>query len=65
MKNLCLLESEEPDKKGPSMVLYITRKGDCMWDIAKKYRTTVERLKAINEVEADSLEEGKKLLVVR
>ena len=65
MKNLCLLESEEPEKKGPSMVLYITRKGDCMWDIAKKYRTTVERLKAINEVEADSLEEGKKLLVVR
>lgn len=65
MKNLCLLESEEPDRKGPSMVLYITRKGDCMWDIAKKYRTTVERLKAINEVEADSLEEGKKLLVVR
>ena len=47
------------------MVLYITIKRDCMWDIAKKYRTTVERLKAINEVEADSLEEGKKLLVVR
>lgn len=65
MKNLCLLESDGPEKKGPSMVLYITRKGDCMWDIAKKYRTTVERLKTINEVEADSLEEGRKLLVVR
>ena len=65
MKNLCLLETEQPDKKGPAMVLYITQKGDCLWDIAKKYRTTVERIKTINEVEADSLEEGKKLLVVR
>ena len=65
MKNLCLLENEQPDKKGPSMVLYITQKGDCLWDIAKKYRTTVERIKTINEVEADSIEEGKKLLVVR
>ncbi len=65
MKNLCLLETEQPDKKGPAMVLYITQKGDCLWDIAKKYRTTVERIRAINEVEADSLEAGKKLLVVR
>lgn len=65
MKNLCLLETEQPDKKGPAMVLYITQKGDCLWDIAKKYRTTVERIRVINEVEADSLEAGKKLLVVR
>ncbi len=65
MKNLCLIENEQPDKKGPAMVLYITRKGDCLWDIAKKYRTTVERIKTINEVETDSPEEGKKLLVVR
>lgn len=65
MKNLCFIESEEPAKKGPSMILYVTQKGDCLWDIAKKYRTTVERLRLINDIESDNIEEGKKLLVVR
>ena len=65
MKNLCLLEGDEPEAKGPSMVLYITRKGDRLWDIAKKYRTTVDSLKAINEVDGEIPGEGQKLLIVK
>ena len=63
----CEVEEYEENEflKFPSIIGYIATGEETLWDIAKKYRTTVERLKAINEVEADSLEEGKKLLVVR
>ena len=53
----------------PSMAIYICRKGDSLWDIAKRFKTTAESIRVINDLGDDfsgeSLREGLKLLIVK
>ena len=45
-------EGGETDKGDmPSIVIYFASKGERLWDIAKKYRTTAERLATANGIE--------------
>ncbi|MEF9991527.1 MAG: DUF3794 domain-containing protein [Peptostreptococcaceae bacterium] len=37
----------------PSITLYIAREGDKLWNIAKKYNTTIDDIAEINEIKAD------------
>ena len=46
-----------------SFVVYFAKKGDVLWDIAKKYGTSVEHLLAINDSVSDSIKPGMKILV--
>ena len=49
-----------------SMNIYIVKKGDNLWDIAKKYKTSVSKLANINELpDENKLDVGQKLLVIR
>ena len=49
-----------------AMALYITSPGDTLWDVAKRYRTDISTLTAVNDInEGDSLTAGMKLLVAR
>ncbi len=52
-------------RKTPCIVGYKVKKGDTLWKIAKKYYTSVESLKLINELKGDELAEGQMLLVVK
>ncbi len=47
------------------MVGYMVKKGDSLWKIAKKYYTTVENIKKINELTGNEIKEGEMLLVVK
>ena len=47
-------------------VIYMVQKGDSLWKIAKKYRTTVADIVAVNEIEnPDLIYPGQKLLIIR
>ncbi len=42
---------------------YIVKSGDSLWSIARRYNTTVNKLKDINNLKSDLLSVGMKLLV--
>ncbi len=49
-----------------SMYVYIIKKGDTLWDIAKKYKTTVDKIANINNItDENKLDIGQKILIVR
>ena len=48
----------------PSITIYFTQQGDTLWKIAKKYYTTVDKLKRDNEGEnTDMLSPGQQILI--
>jgi len=49
-----------------SMYMYIVKKGDNLWSIAKKYKTTVDKIANINNiVDENKIDMGQKLLIIR
>ena len=49
-----------------SMSIYIVKPNDTLWSIAKKYKTTVEKIAAVNNIEnIDLIKENQKLLIIR
>lgn len=49
----------------PGIVGYVVKKNDTLWTIAKKYYTTVDTIKAINDLEEDTVKEGDKLILMK
>lgn len=49
----------------PSMAGYFVKKGDTLWKIAKKYYTTVDSIRKVNELKSNDIREGDMLLVVK
>lgn len=49
----------------PGIVGYIVKEKESLWDIAKKYRTTVQNIKKANGIESDSIGKGEKLIIVK
>ena len=49
----------------PSMTGYFVKKGDTLWKIAKRYYTTVDNIRKVNELKGDEIAEGDMLLVVK
>ena len=56
-------EGDMPEKKA-SITIYVVGDGDTLWDLAKKYNTTVNDLMKINKVEdPEHIEQGQKLII--
>ncbi|WP_369048604.1 glucosaminidase domain-containing protein [Tenacibaculum sp. UWU-22] len=49
--------------KTANTTLYIVEKGDTLYSIAKKYNTSVEKLKQLNDLESNTLAIGQKLVL--
>lgn len=49
----------------PGITVYMTGEGDTMWDIAKRFYTTVDEICRINELERDEVKPGQPLLLVK
>ncbi len=65
VKNISFLESPQDNINLPGIVLYVSRAGDTIWKIAKKYRTTIDDILNINELEyGKEIKPGTKLLIV-
>lgn len=65
VKNLSFLEGEKDTGHAPGIILYIARAGDTIWKIAKKYKTTIDEIKKMNDLEfGKEIKPGTKLLIV-
>lgn len=65
IKNPCFIENKSKKRTAP-MVVYVTKRGDTMWGVAKKYKTSVQSICEINEVQENTeLKEGMRLLIVK
>ena len=49
----------------PGITVYIVKSGDTMWDIAKRFYTTVEEICGLNELENETVVPGQPLLLVK
>ncbi len=60
-----ILEGDgEEVKKKASITIYVIDKGDTLWNLAKKYNTTMDEIMRMNELEGDnSLIPGERLLI--
>lgn len=52
-------------QKLPGIAGYIVQQGDTLWDIAKKFHTTVGNIMAANELPDDQAKAGMRLLLVK
>lgn len=49
----------------PGIVGYIATRNESLWEIAKRYKTTEEKLKNINRITDDEVRKGTKIIVTR
>ncbi|MBU5482097.1 DUF3794 and LysM peptidoglycan-binding domain-containing protein [Blautia sp. MSJ-19] len=56
---------QEKIRSMPGITVYIVKPEDTLWNIAKKFYTTVEEIQTMNEVEGDELTAGTPLLLVK
>ncbi|MDF2540908.1 MAG: hypothetical protein K0S47_626 [Herbinix sp.] len=49
----------------PGIIGYVVKPADTLWKIAKRYYTTVDTIKSINELEDDKIKEGDKLIIMK
>lgn len=47
------------------MVVYIAKDDDSLWGIAKRFKSTPEAIRSVNQMESDEVVKGEKLLVLR
>lgn len=57
--------SMEEVEKRPSIVGYIVKEGDELWNLAKRYSTSVEAIREMNEITGDKLKAGDRLLIFK
>ncbi len=55
------------DKRGelPSMVIYIAKENDNIWNVGKKYYVPMKSIREVNHLTKDELSAGDKILVVK
>lgn len=49
----------------PGIIGYVVKRDDTLWNIAKKYYTTVDNIMAVNDLEEDLVKEGDKLIIMK
>lgn len=61
IKNIELSEEKLPEM--PSIIIYYVKAGDTLWNIAKRYRTTVKEIMTYNELKDDKIYPNQQLII--
>lgn len=56
---------KEKIRSMPGITVYMVKPGDTMWDVAKRFYTTVDEICSLNELESDEIRSGQPLLLVK
>ena len=56
-------EPEEDTQNVAGLVGYIVQKGDKLWDIAKKYHTTIDNIMTINNLSSENIQHNDRLII--
>lgn len=70
-KEKCIIDIEEHEldmkklQELPGIVGYIIQPSDSLWDIAKQYYTTPERIRELNGIEGDEIQQGQQIIVIK
>ena len=56
---------QEKIRNMPGITVYIMKPGDTLWNIAKKFYTTVEEIIQVNDLDGDEVSSGTPLLLVK
>lgn len=60
------IEADERLEDNYSMVIYFVKKGETLWNIAKKFGSRIDDIVAVNDIEnADEINEGQQLFIPR
>ena len=57
--------TDEEVPRMPSVVVYFVKPGDTLWNIAKKFRSTVEYIMEVNNLNNEIIYPGQRLLIPR
>lgn len=49
----------------PGIVGYIVKEGDTLWKLAKKYYTTVDKIKEMNGLTSDEIKQGDRFIIIK
>lgn len=65
IENIQIQENRQPNGEDyDSLILYIVQKGDTLWKIAKKFRSTIDDLARVNGIEdRDKIDVGQKIYI--
>ena len=64
LTNPAFEESTSKESMAP-MVVYVAGENENLWKIAKKFKTSVESVAKLNQLEDGEISEGRKLLIIR
>lgn len=69
IENIVAIEEKPLDMKLfhaiPGIVGYIVKDQESIWDIAKKYRTTIDSIRRTNHLDSDNIRKGDALIIVK
>lgn len=69
VKNIASVTEQELDmeliKKMPGIVGYVVQQGDTLWDIAKRFYTTVDMIKSVNQLSGDEIQPKDTLILLK
>ena len=49
----------------PGMVGYTTKPDETLWDVAKRYKTTIEKILEINDLKTDNIKGSEKIIIAK
>ena len=69
IENIVDIEDLPVDKKelenAPGIVGYIVKEGDTLWDLARKYNTTEDGIRQVNDIKDTGIKPGERLLIFK
>lgn len=58
-------EDDAPLRELPPVIIYFVQPGDTLWDIAKRFRSSSEKIAADNSISDNLIKPGQKLMIFR